>query len=105
MQGEQHGNELEQFFVVYGWLGSISRLLLVSLMCGFMMPGQPAFNAMFPDVAKLMAEAKADSSAAGTKSGTRQTLASSPKGADRRGNLIGGGSNEGNLGRKTLLGG
>ena len=48
----------------------------------------------------------ADSGAkSGTKSGTRQTSASSPKGADRRGNLIGGGSNEGNLGRKTLLGG
>ena len=78
-------------------------------MCGFMMPGQPGFNAMFPDVAKLMEKAKAESSAtgtkSGTKSGTRQTSASSPKGADRRGNLIGGGSNEGNLGRKTLLGG
>ena len=96
--------------MVYEWLGSISWLLLVGLMCGFMMPGQPGFNAMFPDVAKLMAEAKADSSATGTKSrtksGTRQTSPSGVKGVDRRGDLIvGGGTNEGNLGRKTLLGG
>ena len=78
-------------------------------MSGFTTPGTPAFNLMFPDAAKLIAKAKAESSATGTKSGaksgTRQTSASSPKGADRRGNLIGGGSNEGNLGRKTLLGG
>ena len=80
---------------------------------GFMTPGTPAFNhmwkAMSPEAAKLIAGEKAESSATGTKSGaksgTRQTSASSPKGADRRGNLIGGGSNEGNLGRKTLLGG
>ncbi len=75
------------------------------------MPGQPGFNAIFPGVSKLMAEAKADSSAAGTKSGTRQTSPSGNKGADRRGSLIGGGrkelaggKNEGNLGKKTLLG-
>ena len=36
--------------------------------------------------------------------GTRQTTPSS-KGTDRRGSLMGGGTNEGNLGRKTLLGG
>ena len=75
-------------------------------MCGFMMPGQPGFNVMFPGVAKLMAEAKGESSATGTKSGTRQTSPSGGKGVDRRGDLIvGGGTNEGNLGRKTLLGG
>ena len=76
------------------------------------MPGQPGFNAMFPDVAKLMAEAKAESSATGTKSGTRQTSPSGKKGADRRGDLLvsggrkelAGGKNEGNLGKKTLLG-
>jgi|10_taG_2_1085330.scaffolds.fasta_scaffold00798_8 hypothetical protein len=62
-------------------------------MCGFLMPGQPGFNAIFPGVSKLMAEAKADSSAAGTKSGTRQTSPSGNKGADRRGGLIGGGNN------------
>jgi hypothetical protein len=48
---------------------------------------------------------------ANKSSGTRQTSASSPKGADRRGSLIGGGRrqlgggrDEGNLGKKTLLG-
>ena len=75
-------------------------------MCGFMMPGQPGFDAMFPGVAKkLRGESSATGTKSRTKSGTRQTSASSPKGADRRGNLIGGGGNEGNLGRKTLLGG
>jgi hypothetical protein len=50
-------------------------------------------------------------SGSGTKAGTRQTSASSPKGVDRRGDLVsggqrqlGGGRNEGNLGKKTLLG-
>ena len=104
MQGEQHGNELEQFFVVYGWLGSISRLLLVGLMCGFMMPGQPGFNAMFPDVAKLMAEAKADSSATKAKAGTSNKRSSGSTGGGRRRQLIEGGSDT-NLGRKSLMGG
>ena len=41
-----------------------------------------------------------------TKAATRQTSPSGGKGVDRRGDLIvGGGTNEGNLGRKTLLGG
>ena len=72
-------------------------------MCGFMMPGQPGFDAMFPGVAKKL---RGESSATGAKSGTRQTSPSGGKGVDRRGDLIvGGGTNEGNLGRKTLLGG
>jgi hypothetical protein len=90
--------------MVYGWLGSISCLLLVGLMCGFMMPGQPGFNAMFPGVAKLMAEAKGESSATKVKAGTSNKRSSGRAGGGRRRQLIEGGPDT-NLGRKTLMGG
>jgi hypothetical protein len=59
---------------------------------------------MFPGIAKKLKGGSSDA-------GTRQTSPSGNKGADRRGSLIGGGrkelaggKNEGNLGKKTLLG-
>ena len=88
---------------------------------GFMTPGTPAFNhmwkAMSPEAAKLIAGEKGESSATKAKAGTspspRQASPSGKKGGDRRGDLLAGGGrrelaggkNEGNLGKKTLLGG
>ena len=73
-------------------------------MCGFTTPGTPAFNLMFPDAAKLIAKAKADSSATNAKAGTSNKRSSGSTGGGRRRQLIEGGSDT-NLGRKSLMGG
>lgn len=99
-------------------------------MCGFMAPGTPTFDKMFglntsgqfpgTDVSKSSATGFGKLLVPNKSSGPRQTdpsprqaSPSGKKGGDRRGDLLAGGGrrelaggkNEGNLGKKTLLGG